>query len=769
MSASLPIVYLSSNTQLKSNYEYHTDTSLSSFVVTLPSAPLDGAIILISDITRTWSTNSLTVLTSGSDSINGSSSLFLTANGAVFNFWYLAANKEWVYFYEQKLDPNIVSAVVSSNPKLTTSLVNNKLSLDLEGLFDPQFGALTPGDVLTYISDGWTNTSLSGAVSNILQSQKSTIDIAYQSDKINIDVHSGRLSEQVSDVLTITNGDASILKDVTIEVAKASASQDGYLSKSDWTSFNMKQEPHDDYLRGKGVRDEVAIFTDSHTVEGYVANSAFNASFSDDASVYQMDGIRSPGVSSLVARADHVHPSDTTKQNLAVPAAPGDVALLDANGQVYDSQVAISRDYSSSSTSAVLTASAVQEAIDAKIRGALVIQGTWDASANKPYLEAGVGVVGHAYLVAVDGVQKAPSGQEVEYHVGDTVFYANGIWHVVCNADDVTSVFGRKGHVVALDGDYTVSQVTHALSDVLPQANIFVGSVSGIATGVPVSGDVTVLASGEVRVKDSAVSNSKLSAVAPYTWKGNNTNASSSPIDVPAGNLSEANSSVLSIVGSHSILSDTSIEVKKASASQDGYLSKGDWSTFNGKQNQLSVNNAALKLDNSVLEFQQANRSQVFAAPSDSNGVPSFRSLQWGDLFSALFNGSLSSGMMVMYDGLKLAATSGFNWINNILSIAGPVHAKNLAISEVGGYQGVAVLGQYGRVIVNSPAVSKTARIYVTVQSPIGAVGFQYISERVYGENFTIQSSSVMDRSVVAWLIVESDTSEELNKWIASN
>lgn len=59
------------------------------------------------------------------------------------------------------------------------------------------------------------------------------------------------------------------------------------------------------------------------------------------------------------------------------------------------------------------------------------------------------------------------------------------------------------------------------------------------------------------------------------------------------GNLSESTSSVLTITGGNNAVigSGTSIEVKQSSSSQDGYLSSADWSTFNGKQNALSFGN----------------------------------------------------------------------------------------------------------------------------------------------------------------------------------
>lgn len=52
----------------------------------------------------------------------------------------------------------------------------------------------------------------------------------------------GNLSESTSSVLTISGGTGSIIgSGVTLQVKQASGSQSGYLSSSDWTTFNSKQ------------------------------------------------------------------------------------------------------------------------------------------------------------------------------------------------------------------------------------------------------------------------------------------------------------------------------------------------------------------------------------------------------------------------------------------------------------------------------------------------------------------------------------------------
>ena len=70
-------------------------------------------------------------------------------------------------------------------------------------------------------------------------------------------------------------------------------------------------------------------------------------------------------------------------------------------------------------------------------------------------------------------------------------------------------------------------------------------------------------------------------------------NRFNSGISGTLGNLTEATSSVLTITGGTGAVvgAGTTIAVKQASASQAGYLSSADWNTFNNKQSALTFGN----------------------------------------------------------------------------------------------------------------------------------------------------------------------------------
>ena len=91
-----------------------------------------------------------------------------------------------------------------------------------------------------------------------------------------------------------------------------------------------------------------------------------------------------------------------------------------------------------------------------------------------------------------------------------------------------------------------------------------------------------------------------------------NTTDNDKPI-ITKGNLTESNSSILTITGgSNSIIGlGTTIEVAQATTSTNGYLSSTDWNTFNNKQDAITTGTTAqyLRGDLSLSNFNSDVRS----------------------------------------------------------------------------------------------------------------------------------------------------------------
>ncbi len=68
---------------------------------------------------------------------------------------------------------------------------------------------------------------------------------------------------------------------------------------------------------------------------------------------------------------------------------------------------------------------------------------------------------------------------------------------------------------------------------------------------------------------------------------------------------------------------------------------------------------------------------------------------------------------------------------------------------------GVATLSGSGSATVPTTQVTATTRIFLTNQALGGTAGTPYISARIAGTSFTIQSTSNADTSQIAWLLVQ--------------
>lgn len=80
--------------------------------------------------------------------------------------------------------------------------------------------------------------------------------------------------------------------------------------------------------------------------------------------------------------------------------------------------------------------------------GALVYQGTWNATTNTPTITSGVGTKGHYYKVSVAGSTTIDGNNT--WQVGDQIVFNGTTWDGIDGlTSEVTSVFGRVGAVTA--------------------------------------------------------------------------------------------------------------------------------------------------------------------------------------------------------------------------------------------------------------------------------------------------------------------------------
>jgi hypothetical protein len=80
------------------------------------------------------------------------------------------------------------------------------------------------------------------------------------------------------------------------------------------------------------------------------------------------------------------------------------------------------------------------------IIGALVYQGTWNATTNTPTLTSSVGNKGDYYYVSVAGTTNLNG--ITDWQVGDLALFNGSVWQKIDNTDAVLSVNGQTGVVV---------------------------------------------------------------------------------------------------------------------------------------------------------------------------------------------------------------------------------------------------------------------------------------------------------------------------------
>ena len=187
----------------------------------------------------------------------------------------------------------------------------------------------------------------------------------------------------------------------------------------------------------------------------FTKNSAFNKSFETVAGNIKMNGSAAVGMSNNIARADHVHPTDTSRQS----AAPDGTNPLLKDGKI---NVAYLPD---------------------TITGQLYYMGTWNPNTITIAVTA---KRGDYYIASATGWKNPSNIQELNdpYETGDWAVYNGTSWDKIDNTDAVRLVNGQKGNVQTYKGEFKKANSYHNGDIVLYEGSLYLCIFSNLNMGV---------------------------------------------------------------------------------------------------------------------------------------------------------------------------------------------------------------------------------------------------------------------------------------------
>lgn len=217
---------------------------------------------------------------------------------------YLSATTAGAYTTTPPTSPDhsvYLGVVVRSNPSQGSIEVKVQNGQELEELHDVLITSLVNGQTIKWDSatSVWKNVTLAStdlsdfttaartaAVVNSLAGSQTDQAPSVSATNSALSgkeptLTKGNLTETTSSVLTITGGTNAVIgSGVTIEVDQADASNDGYLSSSDWITFNTKVTDvigvspiYDNTLMGSKY---ISISPSGSTMDGYLTSNDWN-------------------------------------------------------------------------------------------------------------------------------------------------------------------------------------------------------------------------------------------------------------------------------------------------------------------------------------------------------------------------------------------------------------------------------------------------------------------------------------------------------------
>ena len=524
-----------------------------------------------------------------------------------------------------------LTLVAGTNITITTDATNDTITIN-----SPDAGGTVTSIETTAPIQGGTITT-SGTIS-ITQSGLSTDGYLSSTDWNTFNdkepaLTKGNLTETTSSILTISGGTNAVIgSGTTIAVSQADASTSGYLSSTDWNTFNDKEpaltkgnltEATSSILTISngtgaviGAGTSIQVTQSSATTSGYLSSTDWST-FSGKAD-NSFTTIAVPTQTDIVADS----PTDT----LTFAAGSGVTIATDA---ITDT-ITISATGSGGTVTSVATSAPLSGGPITGSGTISITQSTtstdgylsstdWNTfNGKEPALTKGNLTEATSAILTITGGTNAVIGSGTSIQVSQATTTTSGYlsstdWNTFNDKEpaltkgnltettsSVLTIGSGTGAVIGSGTTITVSQSGILTSGYLSSTdwNTFNGKQDALTLGnltettssiLSITGGTNSIIGSGVTIAVSQATTSTSGYLSSTDW---NTFNDKEPA-LTKGNLTEATSAILTITGgTNSVIgSGTTIEVSQASTSTNGYLSSADWNTFNDKEPAVTKGN----------------------------------------------------------------------------------------------------------------------------------------------------------------------------------
>lgn len=393
----------------------------------------------------------------------------------------------------------------------------------------------------------------------------------------------GDLTESTSSILTIGNGTGAVIgSGTTITVAQSGSSTDGYLSSTDWNTFNGKEPA---LTKGNLTETTSAVLTITGGTNAVIGSGT-------TIQVSQASTSTSGYLSSIDWNTFNDKEPALTKGNLT-ESTSAILTITGGTNSVIGSGTTIEVSQASSTTSGYLSSTdwnTFNDKEPALNKGNL----TETTSAILTITGGTNAVIGSGTTIAVSQASTSTSGylSSIDWNTFNDKEPAITKGNLTETTSAILTITGGTNAVIGSGATIAVSQASTSTSGYLSSTdwNTFNGKQDTLTFGnltettssilTITGGTGAVVGSGTtIAVTQASASTNGFLSSTDWTTFNNKEPA------VTKGNLTETTSSILTIVGGTGAVigSGTTIAVTQAGTSTSGYLSSTDWGTFDGK------------------------------------------------------------------------------------------------------------------------------------------------------------------------------------------